>query len=176
MVLAETATANADGWGAILAAVVPILLGGVTTHFHLFIPAKGDFRRRTRLKRNVLCEKVATRLVALCQHLRCLPADDSLRGDGREEPDLVGEYCGESFRVFAVYRRLDILDSIIKYASVALYSSVVLGIAGALLAWLLPSARWWVLIVSVMLIGAQVLTVFVVQMACWKLDDYEDVT
>jgi hypothetical protein len=175
LVLSETASTGTDAWGAILAAVVPILLGGITTYFKLFISSKEDFRQRTRLKRSVLCERMATRLAVLCQHIRSLGPDDCLRGDGREESDLVGEYTEENFRVFRVYRRLDILDGVVKYAHFALYITIVLGLGGALLAWLSPESRCWVIVAALALIGLQVLTVLLVQMACWKLDDYEDV-
>ena len=175
MVLAEAAITGNDAWGAILTAVIPILLGGIATYLKLFIPSKEDFRHRTKLKRNVLCERMATRLAMLCQHVKSLGPDDCLRGDGREEADLVGEYTEENFRVFTVYRRLDILDGIIKYAHLTLYLTIVMGLGGAIMAWMSPESRPWVIVAALVLIGIQVLTVLLVQKACWKLDDYEDI-
>lgn len=175
MVLAENTATDAGAWGAVLAAIVPVLLGGVATYFKLFIPSKEDFRHRTKLKRSVLCEKMATRLAGLLQHVRSLTPDDYLRGDGREQADLVGEYTEENFRVFRVYRRLDVLDGIIRYAHLSLYVTIVVGLAGALLAWLSSACREVVVITALIAIGIQILTVLLVQMACWKLDDYEDI-
>ncbi len=110
----------------------------------------------------------------LFQHVRSLGPDDCLRGDGRENADLVGDYTEDNFRVFTVYHRLSILESIVKYAYLILYCTVVLGLVGFFLAWLLPHARGWVLAVSIGLVGIQIVTVLVVLLVSWKLGDYED--
>jgi len=165
-----------EGITAVVVAVIPIALGGVTTYFKIFITPKDDFRNRTTLKRIGMREKVASRLTALLQHVRSLASDDVLRGDGREDADLVAEYIDETFRAFTIYSRLSILDSILKYAYTLLYVTIVGGLAGALLAWLVPPTRASVLWASIGIIAVQVITVLCVLLASLKLDEYEDVT
>jgi hypothetical protein len=175
LVLADTSAESVNGPIAIIAAVVPIVLGGITTYFKIFLVSKQDFRYRTQLKRSGMRETMATRLAALFQHVRSLGPDDPLRGDGRENADLVGDYTDENFRVFTVYHRLAFLENIIRYAYLLLYITIVLGLMGAFLAWLLPTTHRWVLSASIGAVVIQVATVLVVQLASWKLDDYEDI-
>ncbi|MCD4823060.1 MAG: hypothetical protein K8S55_00495 [Phycisphaerae bacterium] len=176
MVLAEISVGNVGGLMAIIAAVIPILLGGVTTYFKIFLISKQDFRNRAKLKQNSLREKMAIKLAMLLKHAHdTRNLDDPLRGDGYENADLVGDYTEENLRVFTVYHRLAFLESIIRYAYFLLYLTIVFGLVGVFLAWLLPITRGWVLGVSIGLVIIQVATVFTVQLASWKLDDYEDV-
>ena len=162
---------------SIVTAVVSVVLGGVATHFKLFLPSKDNFRNRTRLKKTALTEKMAGHLTVLLQRVRSLSElDDPLRGDGREDPDLVGDYSTESFRTFAIYHRLEVLDRTIRRSYFLLYLSIALGIIDALLAWLVPTTRGWVIGTALGLIGIQMITVFVAQLACWKLEEYEDIT
>ncbi len=168
-----------DGVATIIAAIAPIVVGGVTTYFKIFLVPKQGFRNRMLLKRGELHEHLAMRLVALLQHLRSLcltgTSDAPLRGDGREQPDLVDEYLRESLRVFTICHKLGILEKVVKWSYLFLYATIVSGLAGVLFAWLAPASRTWVLWISIGLVAVQVITVFVVQAAAWKLDEYEDV-
>jgi hypothetical protein len=166
---------SVGGLTAVIAAVIPIVLGGVATYFRMFLPSKDDFRNRTKLKCVALREKLAAKLTLLLKHARSLEPDDALRGDGREEPDLIAEYTDETFRVFAIHSRLAVLRNLIKYAYLVLYATIVVGLVGALLGWLLPATRSWVLCAGVAMIVVQILTVLGALLASWKLDEYEDV-
>ena len=174
--LADISLGSIGGTTAIVAAVIPILLGGVTTYFKIFLVSKRDFRNRTQLKRSDLRERVATKLAVLLQHIRSLGPDDPLRGDGCENVDLVSDYTEENFRVFTIYRCLNSLEGTINRSYFSLYITIVLGLLGVFLAWLLPITSRWVLVGSIILIVSQIVTVFVVQLAARRLDDYEDIT
>ncbi len=175
MVLADATTTVPDGLTAIITSLIPIVLGGVATHFKLFLPAKEEFRRRTQLKKADLKEKVAIRLSTLVQHIRELAPDDCLRGDGREQPDLVADYTEEHFRAFTIVSRLSVLDAVLKYAYLILYGCIVVGLVGLFLAWLCPVARPEVLWVAIIIVGIQIVVILVALLASHKLDEYEDI-
>jgi len=174
--MGDPATTSITGTSAIIASVIPVVLGGVTTYFRIFITPKEDFRNRTKLKRCGLRERVAARLTALLQHVRALEQDDLLRGDGRESVDFVGEYTEETFRTFTIYHRLSVLDSIVRYSYYVLYGTIVLGLAGCICGLFVPVTRYWVVGVAIGAIIVQVMTILLVLMASCKLEDYEDVT
>ncbi len=173
--MADASVGAIDRTLPVLFALAPVVLGGAATYFNIFLTSKEDFRNRARLERSALMERLAGKLAALCQHVRALTADECLRGDGRETPDLVGDYAEENLRVFTVYHRLAVLETVVRYAYMSLYVSVVLGIGGLLLAALLPPAGRWVLSGAIGVVAVQVVIVFIVQLAAWKLQEYEDV-
>ena len=174
-----SASTSPGSLAAIIVAAVPIVLGGVTTYFKIFLVPKQDFRYRIRLKRTELLENLAMKLVTLLQHVRSLcltgPQDAPLRGDGREQPDLVDEYSRENLRVFTVYHRLGTLEKVVSYSYLWLFITIAAGIAGVFCAGFVPVSRPWIPGASIGIVAAQVLIVLVVQLSAWKLDKYEDI-
>jgi hypothetical protein len=142
----------------------------------MFVETQAEFRRRIGLRRNTLVEKVATKHAALLKHVRSITEDDILRGDGREEPDLVGDLTSEIFRVFTVFHRLETLGLIVRIAYGVLFVTIALGLLGALGAAAFTSARSYAFVAGVALVIVQFLTVAVIMIASNKLEVYEDVS
>jgi hypothetical protein len=115
-------------WSGLIASTVPVVVGAATVHFRIFIEPQADFRNRINLRRKALIEQVASRHAALLQHVRSITEDDLLRGDGREEPDLVGDLTSEVFRVFTVFQRLEVLRVVVRVAYLILFITIALGL------------------------------------------------
>jgi len=163
-------------WPSLVASVVPIVLGSLATYFKPFIESQADFRSRIRLSRKDLLERLAAKHAALLNHVRQITPDDLLRGDGREEPDLVGDLTGETFRLFTIFHRLETLRLVVRSAYTVLLATVCLAIIGALVSWLWVDARSWSLIFGIGLIVAQVGFVGLLYWSSSRLETYEDVT
>ena len=97
-----------------LAALLPVVLGGTATYLNIFLGPKDEIRSRVSLRKRDLLEKVATQLSMLLNHARKIGDDNLLRGDGRNEPDLVGNYTEELFRLFTISYRLETLKSLAR--------------------------------------------------------------
>lgn len=168
----------ADGLRGVVTALIPIVIGGVTTYFKIFLTSQEEFHRRIVFKRNDLREHLAIRLASLLQHVRSLsltsPADAPLRGNGVEQPDLVDEYVRQDLQMITLYYRMCRLERIVRHSYLCLYSTMALGLAGVFCAWLVPQSSRYVVIASIGLVSVQVLTIFIVFVAGWKLDDFED--
>lgn len=175
MVLASIDFKNPTEITAMIASLIPILLGGVTTYYKIFLEPKKEFLSRISLKRNALIEKFAMRHVSLLNHTRKIENDSLLRGDGHSEPDLVGEYTEELFRLFSIFYRMESLRTIVKFAYGILLITVVLGIIGFVLS-ILDILRLVVLWYSISAVIVQVFTILGVYLASNNLEQYEDVT
>ncbi|HUW83214.1 MAG TPA: hypothetical protein VMZ31_10500 [Phycisphaerae bacterium] len=99
-----------------------------------------------------------------------------LRGDGKENPDLVGELTRETFRLFTVFHHLELLKRVVRLAYTGLLITVCIGIVGALLAWLQIQARTWVLMVGIVLVVVQIALIALLYWSSCRLETYEDVT
>lgn len=159
-----------------LAALLPVLLGGAATYFRVFIVSQKDFRSRIDLKRSFLLERVATLHSVLLNHARSIDRNDLLRGDGRNEPDLVGDYTAEVFRLFTVFHRLEVLKLIAKTAHYVLFCTIALGLAGLIAMLVSDKSHPYVFWGAVAVVVVQLLTILVVLLASGKLEQYEDVT
>lgn len=161
---------------SLVASVVPIVLGSLATYFKPFVESQKDFRKRIRLRRDALLEQLAGRHAALLQHVRRITPDDLLRGDGREEPDLVGDLTGETFRLFTIFHRLEALRLAVRVAYTGLLVTVTLGILGALVSWVWGEVRPWIFVGGIVLVVAQIALVGLLYWSSCKLETYEDVT
>jgi len=99
-----------------IAAVIPVVFGSVTTWLKIFIDPQKDFRARIDLKKKDLLERVAMDHAVLLNHCRAIDEDTLLRGDGYNEPDLVGNYTRRVFKLFAILHRLETLKLVVKVA------------------------------------------------------------
>lgn len=161
-------------WPALVASMVPIVVGSVATYLRPFVESQADFRSRIRLRRAALLEHLAGRHTALLQHVRRITEADLLRGDGMQEPDLVGELTGETFRLFTVFHRLEMLKTLVRTAYTGLLVTVSLGIVGALIAWLWSDARAWVLSIAIVLACVQIAFIGFLYWSSCRLETYED--
>lgn len=161
---------------SLVALVVPFLLGSLAAYFKPFVESEKDSRKRIKLRREALLEQLAGKHAALLQHVRRMTGDDLLRGDGREEPDLVGDVTGETFRLFMIFHRLETLRLVIRVAYVGLLVTVCLAVFGALLSWLWGDARPWLVFFGIGLIVVQVSFVGLLYWSSCRMEMYEDVT
>jgi hypothetical protein len=157
-------------------AVVPVLLGAVTTWLKIFIDPQGEFRRRINLKRNDLLERVSLLHATLLNHSRRIDDDKLLRGDGHNEPDLVGDYAHRVFKLFAIFHRLEILKLVVKVAYWMLFTLIGLGILALLVNVLFDELRVVVLWYGVGAVVLELGLIAVVFAASQRLEQYEDVT
>jgi len=176
-------------WASLVASIVPIVLGSLATYFKPFIESQADFRSRIKLRREALLEQLADKHADLLQHVRRVMSDDLLRGyglkftpddlpgvHGGKEPDLVGDLTRETFRLFAIFHRLETLRIVYRSAHTVLLVTVCLAIFGALAACLWVGARPWIPYVMYILIAVQVCFFALLYWSSWKLETYEDVT
>lgn len=161
---------------ALIASVGPIAVGAVTVHFKLFIESNSEFRKRISLHREKLTERFAGRLAALLRHVRSMTVDDVLRGDGREEPDLVGDVAQECYKLTTVLHRMEIIRTVVRLAYSLMFAAIALGIVGVFVAWLWADSRPYVLWGGIALVTFQVAVVLSVMRASSMLEVYEDVS
>lgn len=162
-------------WLPLVAAVAPTIIGAATTHFQPFVEPQAAFRQRTKLLREQLIEKVAVRLTALFRHAR-QAADDALRGDGRDDPDLIGDFTRETFRLVRIFQRLDGGLRIFAFVNGFLYWSCAFAVLALPLVLTFEETRPYVVGFGFGLIFLQVLAVFSSIRAARRLDEFEETT
>lgn len=161
---------------SVLASITPVLIGLGSTLFKPYIEPIDKFRDRVNLKRSSLIEKHASKNAALIKHaLATYDTDDPLRGDGIQAPDLVFEVTNETFRLFKVFYRIELLKKIYKVCHFIMLLATVLGVVGLLLVFLLEPFRHVILIVASILIILQIVAVIIMFFNSTKFDTYEDI-
>lgn len=165
-------------WPSLAASVASIAVGGASVHFRLFIESDGEFRKRVSLRRKELTERLAAKHAALLQYVRLIvnTPDTVLRGDGREEPDMVGDLARETFTVSTILYRLEILRTVVRTAYFLLYLTIGAGLLGVLLSWIWSDARPYLLWLALALIALQMILIHGVMRASASLEVYEDVS
>ena len=163
-------------WPPLIASIAPVAVGSVSTHFKLFIESDGEFRKRISLHRKELTERFAGRLAAVLQHVRGMTDDDVLRGDGREEPDLVGDVAKDCYKLSTVLHRMEFIRAFVRLAYSILFITIGLGICGVFFAWLWVESRPFVLCAAISLVVFQAALVLCVMRASSALEVYEDVS
>jgi hypothetical protein len=162
-------------WLGVLLPLAPVLLGGTSAYFGIFIESQKEFRARTSLKRQNLTEQLATKLAILINHSRSIMPDQVLRGDRREEPDLVGEYTEELLRIQRVFYRLELLMLWVRIAYVLLFVTTALGVVGFTSALLLENWRVYIVYATIIVILVQIITIGFVFFLSHRLEGYEAV-
>ena len=162
-------------WPALIASAGSVATGVITVYFKLFIESNADFRSRISLRREKLTEQFAVRLVALLKHVQSMTMDDVLRGDGHEEPDLVGDVSKECRKLVIVLHRMEIIRAAVRLSYSFIFCAIVFGLVGTLIAGLWADSRPYVFWVAVGLFLFQVAVVCCVMRASAILEVYEDV-
>ena len=162
-------------WWPILFPLVPILIGAGTAYFNIFIDSQREFRERISLKRQILTEQLATKLATLLNHLRNITDDQVLRGDGREEADLVGDYSQELIRSFRIFHRMDLILFWVRFSYMALFVTTAIGLLGFLFSIFIPELRLAISYGVVVVVVLQILTVSFIFLAAQRLETYETV-
>jgi len=164
-------------WEAVTASAVPIVIGGATERLHLFLEPLQTVRDRVKLQRKALIERLATKHADL---LRDVQEDVYAPGfvvapKGSDE-DKIGAFTFETFRLFAIFYRLEVLGWIVRTGHLTLLCSTILGLVGLILSFLVPDSRTIVLATGLSIGGVQALIVLAVFLCGRKLDDYEEIT
>jgi hypothetical protein len=154
---------------------VPPLLGGVASAMRIFVEPIKEFRSRASLIEKQLLEAIAVRLSALLNHSRRIDDDSLLRGDGRVEPDLVGDYTDSLFRLFRMAHRLELLRLTIRWCFNGLLGMALLGVAGVLIGLLSPVSRPYVVYAVACIVVLQGVLIVVNYQSARQLEQYEDI-
>ena len=162
-------------WPALIASIAPVVVGAVSTHLKLFIESESDFRKRISFQRKERIEGFAGRVASVLQHVRRMTEDDVLRGDGREEPDLVGDVAKECYKLCTVLHRMEMIRAVVRIAYSVLCVSIGVGILGVVLSWLWVDSRPYVFGAAIATTLFQVALVLGVMRASSVLEVYEDV-
>ena len=164
-------------WPALVASIAAVAVGGVSVHFKLFIESDSDFRKRIELHRAKITEQVAGKLSAVLQHVRIVvnSPDTNLRGDGYEDPDLIGEMAQVIRKFSTTVYRLEIIRTLVRAAYFILYISICFGFLSILFCWTWEAARAYLLWFAIALIVLQAIVVYGVIRASNALEVYEDV-
>ncbi len=172
---------DADGVDAgrayeVLVALLPILLGGASSYFQVFIESPKEFRARVSLTRQRLQEGVNERLQVLLRGVVDLSTgtDIVLRGDGMHAPDLVGDLTEEQHRSFSLLHRISTTERLLKAGHFVLLLTTMGGVVVLLLALLVTSLRSLLVYAATVLVLAQVLTIVLANLYSRRLDDFED--
>lgn len=163
-------------WPALIASLIPIVLGVSATYFRPFVDSRSEFRGRIKLRRQALLEKLAVMHAVLLRHAAHITEDELLRGDGRDQPDLVADYTSEVFRLFTVFHRLETIRLCFAIANTGLLVAVSAGVLGAFCAWLWSDSRTCVLVGGVAVVVVQMVLVCLIYWCSCKLESYEDTT
>lgn len=150
-------------------------MGGVFAYFRMFVGSHDDLRKRISLFRQTHIEKSAVQLTALLMHAGGVE-DGVLRGDGKKEPDLIGDYEGDVFRRVTIFHRLERTRFIVKLGFHFLFFTIFLGILAALSATIFEETRSVVTIAGASLAVLQLLAVCVVYHCVNGIDSLEETT
>lgn len=171
----------ADLWEAVTASAVPVFIGGATERLHIFLDPLQSVRDRVKLKRKDLIERLATRHADLLETVQSdiQVSGELLRGlvaapQGADK-DKIGAFTFETFRIFAVCHRLELLSWAIRSGHLTLLCTTILGLVGVTLSFLVPASRFVVLVTGLSIGAVQVLVVLTVYSCARKLDEYEEV-
>jgi hypothetical protein len=167
-------------FAAVSASAAPLLIGGAVERLQLFLEPLQPFRDRVRLRRTALVEQLASKHALLLESVKEATSDEPMRGYVRapqgSEPDRIGEFTSETFRLFAIFHRLEVLGFFVRAGHGLLLLTTVLGLIGVVLAFFVPPARATLVVCGLTIVAVQVLSIASVYFSARKLDDYEDVT
>ena len=156
-------------------ALVPVLVGGITTRFSLFLVSRKELRDRMRVRKKTLVETTGLKLATLLNLSRKIDKDELLRGDGVVEPDLVLEYSVANAHLVDVMQRMTRLMRTVDFCYSVLFFTITGGILGVVLAGAMGT---WVSLVfwyGLAALAVQIASILSVHLANRKLEVLEDV-
>lgn len=169
---------EAGGAFQVVLTLLPVVLGGISSYFNLFVESPKEFRARVSLTRQKLLEGVNERLSALLRGVVDVSTgtNDVLRGDGMQAPDLVGDFTEEQFRSFSLLHRLLNTERFLQWGHKILLLTTMAGIIVFVVAMLAASWRWLLVYLTVALVVVQIATIASVYGYSRRLDDLEDLS
>lgn len=162
-------------WLSFVSSLLPIVIGLVAV-FRPFVDSRKDFRVRFKQLRKTIEERLAVKHAALLQHLRRIidVEIELLRGDGKNEPDLVADLVEATSKLFTILHGLKIQGKVVGVAYGTLFTALCLGILGALLSLFWADAQAYTLWGAFVLVGVQVASFVLLMRTSSKLGTYED--
>jgi hypothetical protein len=135
-----------------------------------------------KLQRKALIERLASQHADLYQAVR---GDVEVTGDFTRglviapkdaDKDRFGAFTDETFRLFAIFHRLEVLAWVVRTAHTTLLTTTILGLVGLVASFLAPEWRPLVLPSGLSLAAVQTLVVVITYACARRLDSYEDIT
>ncbi len=165
-------------WGAIVSALLPVLVGGgLTQRLSPFLEAREKFRKRVDVLQASLRERLAGMHTDLLNRVVAVAlTDDVLRGDDLNQPDLVGRHTRETFRLFKIFHRLEVALRVIGVVDAFLFGSAIVGVVLLLLSVLVPQGASVIVIVALSVLLLQITAAILAYAASRRIDGYEDTT
>lgn len=167
------------GAGSQLDSMWPLLLPivmGLMAAFKPFVDSRDVFRRRFNELRITIEERLAVKHAALLQHLRRIidVEIELLRGDGKNQPDLVADLVEATSKLFTILQGLRTLSGAVGVAYGAIFTALCLGIVGALASLLWADAQACAYWGGFVLVGVQIVFFVLLMWASSKLRTYEN--
>ena len=158
------------------AGFVPFVTGGLLALFRPWMISEDDVRQRIGLHRKASNEKVCIALHRVLSQVLNLPGPAALRGAPPNEPDIIGEYVAETFRIFAVIHECEVIHQRIRALYAWLLISCATGLGGVFVALLWDNARPYVTLVCVAIIVVQFICVLTIRSFERRLGECERTT
>lgn len=173
LISSESLWANL-GSSSFFTAIVPIVLGGVLAYFKPWLPAEDDIRERSNLKRQVLLEEVNKRLQHLLSQLQDADFDlKDLRGAPPGQPDLIADFTAEFIQTIEVGEKLRKIYVCVKACYTLFLITVVAGLVGLLVAFVVEGARQYVSIACYIIIAFQLVLILVIRRWMGRFEECE---
>jgi len=175
-VLATIDLSNSSDLTAVLLALVPMALGGgITAWLSIFVESEKEVRQRTKQIKRDLVERLSVKHAHLLIHSRNYDEDlrGTLRGDGKNETDFVGEYAELVFSGFEKLQQLRARTLTVRLSYWVLYSTIALGVILCLCVSLIGAPKELVLWYIVGGVLVELAVVFVMRRASESLEEYE---
>lgn len=172
----DTKLLEAGGTLEIVLSLLPVIVGGTSSYFNIFVESRKDFRARVSLTREKLLESANERLSALMDGVVrvSMGTSDVLRGDGFQAPDLVGDFTRAQLKSFVLLHVLLDTERFLHWGHKSLLATTMAGVAVFVLAILATPWRPILLYMTVALLVIQLVTIGAVHGHSRRLDDLED--
>lgn len=150
------------------------MIGGLLAHFKPWLTTEDEIRNRIDHRQTgALGSSFKVASSSACSSIDYAA---QLRGAPPNEPDIVGDYVAETFRIFAVVRELDLIQTGIKSHYTYLYITAAIGLVGLLIALPSEGARPYVAVVCYAAIIVQIYCVGAIRGRAKRLEVYERTT
>ena len=157
-------------------AITPVIWGVVTVYLKIFIDPQKDFRARIDLKKKELLDRLAMQHLTVLKQCLNIEENTFARGDGYNEPDLIGDYKDRVFKLFTIFHRLEVLKLAVKAAYWLLFALISLGFLAFLVNLVFDEARAIVFWCGVVAVLMELGVAAGVHAASQRLGQYEDIT
>lgn len=153
-------------------AFVPIILGGIT-YFHSWLISEESLRERLDLRKQVLLERANKRLHSVFVQVDVVDDLAELRGTPPQKPDLISDFTEDFTSAWSEIQKLGRIYASIRRCRTTFLVTAVIAIAGVLAALVIEESRPYVSLVCFLIIGLQIIVIFLVRRWTIRLDECE---